>query len=104
MFPCTKCGECCKHIDKAVTLFTDAGFDINFPYKWNDGVCEKLVNNLCSIYENRPYICNIDRYIKENKVNKKAFYRSNTEACNKLMDETGINIKFRIKLNSTVLI
>jgi len=99
-FPCQKCSLCCRHIDRAVNLFTEAGFDIKFPYKWTDGVCEMLKDNLCSVYENRPLICNVDRYIKENKINKHWFYKLNIEACNRLMDEAGLDQKYRINIKS----
>lgn len=33
-----------------------------FPYSHKNGVCEKLTeNNHCSIYDNRPIICNIEK-------------------------------------------
>lgn len=47
-FQCIKCGECCRHLDKIQDL---AHLQIN-------GICKYLSNNLCSIYNNRPIICN----------------------------------------------
>lgn len=54
-FICTKCGECCKHIDKIDEL----------KYLHINGVCKYLKNNECSIYNIRPIPCN--RYLAYNK-------------------------------------
>ncbi|MCI8645668.1 MAG: YkgJ family cysteine cluster protein [Firmicutes bacterium] len=53
MFICTKCGLCCRNIDKIPKL---AGFHIG------DGVCIYLSeDNLCNIYSTRPDICNVEK-------------------------------------------
>lgn len=49
---CSCCGKCCKELQL-----------INLPkeYQYLDngnGMCVYLKNNLCSIYDNRPYFCN----------------------------------------------
>lgn len=51
IFPCEKCGLCCRHIDLIPQLKKlDSG----------NGRCINLTdNNLCLIYENRPDICNV---------------------------------------------
>ena len=51
-FHCDKCGLCC-HLLKDVPQL--AAFDRG------DGVCKFLRGNLCSIYEKRPDICNVDK-------------------------------------------
>ncbi len=81
MFKCDKCGECCRSIGGNI-LYThlDRG----------DGVCKYLLGNLCSIYQNRPTLCNIDKcydlFFKD-KMSKEEFYRFNLEICNKLKDK-----------------
>lgn len=53
MFECLKCGICCRNIDKIPELSE---------FHNGDGVCIYLNrNNLCSIYENRPDICNVEK-------------------------------------------
>ncbi len=48
-FPCTKCGLCCKHIDKVKQLSD---------YHTGDGICIYYDPKIgCQIYPNRPYIC-----------------------------------------------
>lgn len=74
MFPCSKCGSCCKHIAKVISKY-DRG----------DGVCINLSkNNLCMIYDHRPFICNIDKiyntYFVE-RITKKEFYELTDVAC-----------------------
>lgn len=50
---CTQCGLCCKlfHV-------LPPGLDIVSILDRGDGICRYLVDNKCSIYENRPLICN----------------------------------------------
>ena len=51
-FHCDKCGLCCrllKDVPQLVAL--DRG----------DGVCRFLQGNLCTIYEKRPDICNVEK-------------------------------------------
>jgi Fe-S-cluster containining protein len=49
-FNCWSCGACCKNCDKIEALKE---------YNRGDGVCKHLTSdNLCSIYETRPEICN----------------------------------------------
>ena len=53
MYPCTKCGLCCKNL-RANNIYSnlDRG----------DGTCIHFneLENLCGIYENRPIICRIE--------------------------------------------
>lgn len=77
-FPCNKCGQCCKHIDRIPQL---SDFDNG------DGVCIHLENNLCSIYEHRPEICNVkvmyEKYYTQ-FYSQEEFYRANIIICEKL--------------------
>jgi Fe-S-cluster containining protein len=95
MFPCTGCGQCCKRIKDIHYLFP-APF--TFPYKHINGVCEKLVDNKCSVYDDRPLICNIDKMIEYREFDKEEYYAENIAACNQIMDEDGIDQSFRIKI------
>lgn len=51
-FECDKCGICCKLLKGIPQL---AAFDRGY------GVCIHLKDNLCSIYESRPDICNVKK-------------------------------------------
>lgn len=77
-FPCAKCGACCRNIDKIPQL---KAFDTG------NGTCRYLVNNLCSIYENRPEICSVDlmyeNYFK-NQMTLDEFYKLNEQGCKKV--------------------
>lgn len=73
------CGECCRHINLIPEL---TEFDNG------SGVCIYLQGNLCSIYENRPDICNVDvMYEKKfkTKYTKEEFYKVNQDACKEIM-------------------
>lgn len=53
-FPCTQCGLCCQNVHLAEeTQFLDRG----------DGICRHYdaTSKLCSIYQERPDICRVDR-------------------------------------------
>jgi len=101
LFPCSGCGCCCRRAKHTVALLniTDPQNEFYFPYKFNeDGSCEMLnVDNKCSVYENRPTVCNIDKTILLAGLNKEQFYRDVIESCNKAMDEDNISVEFRIK-------
>ncbi len=102
-YPCTKCGCCCKKINKLIPnllkLGVSEGDALWFPYKCDEtGRCEKFTDeNLCSVYDDRPLICNIDKIMVTFNLNKKEFYEKNIAVCNKMMDEDNLPETFRIK-------
>lgn len=51
MFVCDQCGECCRYLGH---------YAFNKDLDRGDGICRYLDVNLCSIYENRPFICRVD--------------------------------------------
>ena len=77
-FNCNKCGECCRHINNIPQLIS---FDIG------NGVCRYLKDNICSIYDIRPEICQVDemynKYFSE-QLSKEEFYVMNEKACKNL--------------------
>lgn len=79
-FPCSQCGECCRHIDLIPLLA---------PFDRGDGVCVHLRGDLCAIYEDRPEICCVDtmyeRYFSE-AYTREGFYRLNLRVCQALQD------------------
>ena len=62
-FNCNQCGLCCKALN-----------------------CQYLTkDNLCSIYETRPLICNIERGYEEvfkSQMSKKEWFSINEQYCN----------------------
>ena len=70
-FVCRKCGECCRHIEAFIDVMPDQ----------HNGICDFLQENLCTVYENRPDLCDYKRayaYFKndlsENEYAKKIWY------------------------------
>ncbi|MDQ0480263.1 Fe-S-cluster containining protein [Hathewaya limosa] len=67
-----------------------------------DGVCRYFNCNikLCSIYENRPEKCNVDktyeRYYKET-MSKEQYYKLNYEACERLKKERKKDVSSNIE-------
>jgi Fe-S-cluster containining protein len=78
VFKCDCCGECCRNLDKS---------DLYKELNRGDGVCKFLMENLCSIYDNRPLLCRIDDsydiYFKD-RYTKEEYYKLNYEVCKKL--------------------
>lgn len=82
-YPCNSCGLCCKNLDHIEELKE---------YDRGDGVCIHLKNDLCSIYEERPLICRIDKMYDKvfyKQFSKKDYYIENLKACQKLQVESG---------------
>ena len=94
-FPCSGCGACCQNVDKIT-----ANLKYLFPYKWDEtGRCEKLNDdNTCSVYDDRPLICNVEKMAEFVDIPKEKFFKLNIDQCNFIMDKKGIDLKFRIKI------
>jgi Fe-S-cluster containining protein len=80
-FPCIKCGLCCQSI-KNVHFLAE--------YDNGNGVCRYLVDNICSIYNERPEICNVEQmyylYFKKS-MNENEFILANLNSCLQLAKE-----------------
>ena len=76
MFVCTKCGICCRNIDKIPELSS---------YHTGDGVCVYSSDeNLCTIYDIRPDICNVDRMyqkVYKNIMPRELYDEYNMQGC-----------------------
>jgi Fe-S-cluster containining protein len=62
----------------------------DFPYKAKEnGHCEKLIDNRCSVYDDRPLLCNVERLADETNMpmNKTTWYAMNYAGCNTLQLE-----------------
>lgn len=103
-FPCTQCGLCCRLIGKLLATKERIEDPVlrflveQFPYATDaDGVCEKLENNACSVYENRPVLCNIDQVAVLKGVDIEDYRRLNAQICNMLINLHGLEDSFLIK-------
>jgi len=83
MFNCDKCGLCCTQLrESSIYHELDRG----------DGVCQFFdeETRLCTIYLNRPLLCNVDdaheTYFKC-KMSREEYYRLNYEACSNLKEK-----------------
>ena len=106
-FPCTSCGLCCKNIkhlfppypgvEHPMVLFLAS----KFPYKMlDDGSCEMLKDNQCSVYEDRPLICNIRLGGKIMGIDQDVWYKLLAEGCNKMITEAGLDSKYLVSLKN----
>jgi hypothetical protein len=93
-FGCTSCGACCRRLGLIINEIKKTGF----PYNVNEkGHCEKLnENNKCTVYENRPDICRIDKKYGISEMTQKEYYLANAKLCNKWMEEDKIDERFKI--------
>ena len=80
MYPCQRCGACCRLIGESILTRELAGAE---------GCCKWLdkSSNLCKRYANRPIFCNVDKYYEtflQNTMSRDAFYQLNQNACRSL--------------------
>ena len=85
-FPCTACGQCCRHVNRSSqTAYLSRG----------DGICVYLDEkaNLCSIYEHRPLICQVEKYYQtylQKEISWEAFVNINLELCQKMQKNSPV--------------
>jgi Fe-S-cluster containining protein len=76
------------------------------PQNPQTGACIHLTSDMkCSIYDTRPDICRIDKMYEINSgsiggvdMSRKEYYKLNTLACHRMIDEEGMDKKWKIKL------
>lgn len=111
MFPCTKCGVCCKTIGRLIADANNASDDQNpliaevraFPFEVKGQTCSMYIEGKgCSVYNERPDICNIDKmyekYYRYTGMSLKEYYSFNAAGCNILIDENGISPDLKVIL------
>jgi Fe-S-cluster containining protein len=90
MFPCTKCGACCR------VAGTIPGFEE--PLR-PDGACSHLQpDDSCAIYETRPFMCRVDEQAGWEGVPEYQWHAVNARACNQLQEAEGVPAKFRLPI------
>ena len=101
-FPCTSCGLCCKNV---INIYSQPMSPImqflvdKFPYKvLEDGSCEMLKDNQCSVYEDRPLICNIRLGAKILGIDEDEWYKLTADSCNTMIKEAGLDSKYLVSL------
>ena len=90
-FPCTGCGICCTKIAEMKDSRFQKEID-EFPYKSENGRCEKLVGRLCSVYQERPNVCNVEYMSKRYNLD----YKEIVDVCNTMIKEKG-ELQYLIK-------
>ncbi|MFI3212803.1 MAG: YkgJ family cysteine cluster protein [Eubacteriales bacterium] len=78
MFECDKCGECCRNLNKS-PLYDDLHN--------GNGVCFYLKDNICTIYADRPLLCNVDKCYEamfKEILSYKEYLELNYKYCNEL--------------------
>ena len=102
-FPCTQCGQCCRHISSILansnypTVIQDL---VNrFPYEVNDdGSCSMLTEDgLCSVYDNRPIMCNINLMGQLLQQSQTDWYQQQADICNQLITNAGLHSDYLVK-------
>lgn len=81
MFPCNRCGQCCRNI-RLTKIYSELDR--------GDGVCKYLTGNLCSIYDHRPLLCQVDRcydLLFSQYMSREEYYKMNKAACLKLNEQ-----------------
>lgn len=77
-FNCISCGECCRHIHLVKGLV----------HLQIGGVCKYLVDNKCSIYDNRPDLCRYDKVFDmlKNQISIEEYDKLSVYYCSKLQE------------------
>ena len=101
-YPCTSCGLCCKNLDK---MFSTEHSPIiqflidKFPYKTlEDGSCEMLDGNICTVYDDRPLICNVKLGGQILGLDRDEWYQYLAKHCNNMIDEAGLTDDYHVSL------
>ena len=79
-FKCDCCGLCCRHIDKVPQLK-------NFDSGRSFCKCLNTQTNLCTIYYERPDLCNVEVGYKKyfaDQYTEEEFFRLNYKVCEQL--------------------
>lgn len=95
-YPCTQCGECCRHVDR---------HDLSRHLDRGDGACRHLNEATlgCLIYADRPFFCDITRthaLLFAGEVSLIDFYRANATACDALQAAAGRPESYRVNVPS----
>jgi Fe-S-cluster containining protein len=75
-----------------------------FPYDTNpDGSCSMLnEDGLCSVYENRPIMCNVKLMGQLLHQDTTEWYRINAENCNKLINDANLDPKYLVQISEGI--
>lgn len=107
-FPCTGCSLCCRtvrHIHTSALNYPEESIVYKaaeaFPYSWNeDGSCVMLKDNLCSVYQDRPLLCNVrelgNLIAQETGSDLNTVYEIVANSCNDLISAYNLNRSFMI--------
>ena len=108
-FPCTQCGQCCRNVNSILSnseSFPTVIKDLidRFPYDINpDGSCSKLnEDGLCSVYENRPIMCNIKLMGQLLHRDTTEWYRLQAEHCNILINAADLDPKYLVQISEGI--
>jgi len=105
-FPCTGCGVCCQKIRDTLNNAEDMkSLSVlykalkEFPYEPNeDGSCSMLEDNRCSVYEDRPLLCNIKKLGEVSGYHQTTWYSLNAISCNILIKEAGLDESYFVTI------
>ena len=112
-FPCTSCGQCCRLIgltfDHSHPYYQNSSQAIkdlidSFPHPINpDNSCSMLnEDGLCSIYEDRPIICNTKYAPQLLNLSQPQFNRYLAESCNQIINDANLDPKFLVQISEAV--
>lgn len=102
-FPCTQCGLCCKSVGKWLEHKEDASHPAfkfameHFPYATDEtGKCEMLIDGNCSVYEDRPLLCDSDLMAALMGIPANKLYKLNAIMCNYMIGAAGLPATYLI--------
>ena len=103
-FPCSSCGLCCKYVglalakpnpDPLIQLLID-----KFPFETDSsGTCEMFVDGQCSVYDDRPLLCNVKMGGVYLGIEQKTWYSMLAMGCNELIDQYGLDSSYKLPVD-----
>ena len=105
-FPCTSCGLCCKKVGQTIKNLSFASpiyakHLAKFPYKYDeDGVCEKFVDGKCSVYDERPDICNIATMADHHNIARDIYFHIAAYACNLMINDADLDEEYLVRIDN----
>lgn len=96
MFPCTRCGACCRRVIYVVHAL---GLTHWAPGVTDDGACRWLADdNTCTHYDDRPALCRVDD-MRPDEIPAERWHEANAQHCNDWQEEDGMPEGYRVRLH-----
>lgn len=103
-FPCTGCGLCCQRMHEVFDNLEELrkypvmfNAIVDFPHDIReDGICSKFIDGKCSVYEDRPLLCNVQKLGEAMGADLIGWYKANAMICNAMIEAAGLDASYLV--------